>query len=204
MQEALLPLFPLGVVLLPSTEMPLHIFEDRYKEMIAAAIEQKSEFGIVLTAGEGISATGCTAVVEQVLKQYPDGRMDILAVGLRRFVIQELNQDKDYLRGAVDFFDDTDSASPLELRRRAALLCARIPGGEDADLEDPKLSFHLAGRIEDLEFRQQMLMMRSEAGRLRRLVDFVPAYLERSARVARMKELAPLNGHGTAPSKLTE
>jgi Lon protease-like protein len=204
MQEDLLPLFPLAVVLLPRNQLPLHIFEDRYKEMIALVLERKMEFGVVLTAGEGIASTGCTAAVEQVVNQYPDGRMDILAVGLHRFVIRELNQDRDYLRGAVDYFDDNDSSSPLDLRRRAAKMCSRIPGPAEPDIEDPQLSFQLAGRIADLEFRQQLLSMRSEAGRLRKLVDFVPAYLQRVTQVERLKELAPKNGHGKPPANLTE
>ncbi len=204
MQEELLPLFPLAVVLLPRTELPLHIFEDRYKEMISLVLERRMEFGVVLTAGDGIASTGCTAAVEQVVKQYPDGRMDILTVGLRRFVIRELNQDRDYLRGAVDFFDDNDSASPLDLRKRAAKICSRIPGPEDPDIEDPQLSFHLAERITDLEFRQQLLIMRSEADRLRKLVDYVPTYVERVAQVEKLKALAPQNGFGKPPAKLAE
>ena len=79
MQQELLPLFPLEVVLFPRTQFPLHIFEDRYKEMIGDAVRDNSEFGIVLTAEKGIVSTGCTAVVEEVTQRYPDGRLDIVA-----------------------------------------------------------------------------------------------------------------------------
>ena len=76
-----LPLFPLQVVLLPEAELPLHIFEDRYKEMIGEVLRDKLEFGVVLANEKGIVNTGCTATVERVLREYPDGRLDIMARG---------------------------------------------------------------------------------------------------------------------------
>src|SRR6267378_1672135 len=84
MQAKLLPLFPLQVVVFPRTQLPLHIFEERYKEMVADAIRDSSEFGIVLAKEEGILNAGCTVVVDKVLKSHPDGRMDILTRGIRR------------------------------------------------------------------------------------------------------------------------
>ncbi len=98
----------------PGAELPLHIFEDRYKEMIGEAVRDRLEFGVVLASEKGLVNTGCTATVERVLKQYPDGRMDILTLGRRRFEILLLNTDRTFLRGAVDFFDDekADPASP--------------------------------------------------------------------------------------------
>src|ERR1700740_1133249 len=84
MQQGLLPLFPLQVVLLPGAELPLHIFEDRYKEMIGEVIRDRLEFGVVLASEKGIVNTGCSATVDKVLRQYPDGRMDILSRGRRR------------------------------------------------------------------------------------------------------------------------
>ena len=96
MQPNLLPLFPLRVVVFPRTPLPLHIFEERYKEMVGEAIREKSEFGIVLAKDDGIVNAGCTVVVKEVLKTYPDGRMDILTRGVRRFEILGLNEDKAY------------------------------------------------------------------------------------------------------------
>src|SRR3954452_15477343 len=85
MAGRLLPLFPLSLVVFPRTRLPLHIFEERYKEMIGIAIREESEFGIVLAKDEGIVNAGCTVKVERVLHRYPDGRMDILTMGQRRF-----------------------------------------------------------------------------------------------------------------------
>ena len=109
MQQELLPLFPLQLVLLPGAGLPLHIFEERYKEMIGEAINDGTEFGIVLASEKGIVNTGCTAVVQRVVNRYDDGRMDIIARGRRRFEILLLNEEKNYLRGAVEFFDDEDA-----------------------------------------------------------------------------------------------
>src|SRR4051812_35174839 len=102
MQEWL-PLFPLQVVLLPEGELPLHIFEERYKEMIQEVIRDHIEFGVVLANEKGILNTGCTAIIEKVLGEYPDGRLDILTAGRRRFEILRLNDERSFLRGAVDF-----------------------------------------------------------------------------------------------------
>ena len=106
MQQGLLPLFPLPLVLLPRTPLALHIFEDRYKEMIGEAIRDRTEFGVVLARDREVLNTGCTAVVDRVLQTYDDGRMDILAGGRRRFEIVSLDQERAFLRGDVEFFDD--------------------------------------------------------------------------------------------------
>src|SRR5579871_4920313 len=120
MASGLIPLFPLSVVVFPRTPLPLHIFEERYKEMVGHAIRDSSEFGIVLAQEEGIVNAGCTVVVEKLKQMYPDGRMDILTRGQRRFEIQSLNEEKSYLQAVVTFFDDEDfSETPLELRDRA-------------------------------------------------------------------------------------
>src|SRR5262249_41545210 len=159
MQAKLLPLFPLRVVVFPRTQLPLHIFEERYKEMIGEAIRDKSEFGIVLAKEEGILNAGCTVVVDKILKSHPDGRMDIVTRGIRRFEIVLLNQEKSYLRGEVDYFDDDEPGpAPDEVRTEALRLYRswleiepRDPASEAA-LGDTQLSFQLAQGLEDLDF----------------------------------------------------
>ena len=78
---ALLPLFPLEVVLLPGTPLPLHIFEPRYKEMIGECLANDAPFGVVRALEEGIAEVGCTAEIITVTKEYPDGRMDLICRG---------------------------------------------------------------------------------------------------------------------------
>jgi len=106
MSSRIIPLFPLHVVVFPRTALPLHIFEERYKEMVGEAIRNKSEFGVVLARDEGIVNAGCTVVVEKLLEVHPDGRMDILTRGRKRFEISSLNEEKPYLQAEVEFFDD--------------------------------------------------------------------------------------------------
>src|SRR6185436_18976315 len=108
MHEELLPLFPLSLVLFPRTPLPLHIFEERYKIMIGEAIRDSSEFGIILNKDTEILPTGCTATVESVTKRYPDGQLDIVTRGRRRFRIQNVDDGKEYLRANVEYFDDSD------------------------------------------------------------------------------------------------
>lgn len=202
MATELLPLFPLGVVLLPRTHLSLHIFEERYKEMIGECIRNRSEFGIVLAADKGIVATGCTAVVEKVTREYEDGRMDIVVVGVRRFEIESLDTERPYLRGMVRFFND-EEVEPVsaELKARALKAYRLLTAGEGEEapppeLDDPQLSFQLAQAIPDAEFRQALLVMRSERERLRRLVEFAPVQVARQRYAAHIKAVAPWNGHG--------
>ena len=204
MQPGLLPLFPLQVVLLPGAELPLHIFEDRYKEMIAEVIRDRIEFGVILANEKGIVNTGCTALIDKVLREYPDGRMDILARGRRRFEIMMLNDERAFLRGSVEFFDDfSDDAeeSPVapEARQRA-IDGYREMSKDTLDLDQPQLSFQLAQPVADLGFRQSILTSRSEADRIRQLADFFPVHNLRQKRIQHVKEVAPRNGHGRGVS----
>jgi Lon protease-like protein len=198
-----LPLFPLQVVLLPDAELPLHIFEDRYKEMIAEVLRDKIEFGVVLANERGIVNTGCTATIERVLREYPDGRLDILTLGRRRFEIERVNEERAFLRGEVDYFDDDDETLPEDEYRARAIVGyndLRALTGESplplSEAQDPQLSFRLARPIQDLGIRQALLSARSEAERLRQLAEFLPSFLIRQRRIERVKQVAPRNGHG--------
>ena len=101
-----IPLFPLGVVLLPHMELPLHIFEERYKIMINECLEQGRMFGVVNYDGTNIRSIGCTAKILSVVKEYVDGRMDIITKGKTRFVIKDMDQSRIYLQVKVLFFED--------------------------------------------------------------------------------------------------
>src|SRR5262249_53739476 len=151
--DLLLPLFPLEVVLLPGATLPLHIFEDRYKLMIGEAIEHASEFGIVLSKEESLLNVGCTAAVEKVIRHYPDGRLDILTAGRRRFEILFLDEQKAYLQAGVMFFDDEPDTAPPEASRRLMQLYERViqllPGHaiEGAVPEQGFTTFQIGGAL---------------------------------------------------------
>lgn len=207
MADRLLPLFPLKVVLFPRTEIPLHIFEDRYKEMIHACLREESDFGIVLVLEEGLASTGCTASIVKVLRRFEDGRMDILVRGERRFELTGLDQEKSYLRGEAEFFDDEEAppASDDARRRQALELYSRMAeslAGETSgeplpppEVGDPQLSFQIASRLPvDLSFRQVLLQMRSEGERVERLISYLNKLSQRMAQVAKAQARAAGNG----------
>ncbi len=202
----LLPLFPLQLIVFPRTQLPLHIFEDRYKEIVSQAVRDGSEFGIVLAKEDGIVNAGCTVVVENVITKYADGRLDIMTHGSRRFEIVLLNQEKSYLQGQVEFFDDDEPgpASP-ELQQEALrqykglIETGEMRGYAEPVLTDPQLSFQLAQAVQDLDFQSVLLRERSEANRLKQLSEFLSQYVPRVKEASRMKHLAPLNGFAHKP-----
>ncbi len=202
MGQQLLPLFPLSFVLLPATPLPLHIFEERYKEMMNDILVAEGEFGVVLAKEEGIVNIGCSARIDRVVNRYNDGRLDLLAIGQRRFEISALDREKSYLRAEVDYFNDDDASDvPAELSRKAGAAYRRLLQLERPDVnEEPgfdrsRLSFQLAQLIYDLDKRQTVLCLRSEIERLEFLVKIIPDYLLRQERMALAKRVGPQNGH---------
>jgi Lon protease-like protein len=209
MSSRLLPLFPLRVVVFPRTHLPLHIFEDRYKEMVGLALRENTEFGIVLAKDDGIVNAGCTVIVEKVMKTYPDGKMDVLTSGRRRFEVVMLDEEKDYLRGEVQFFDDDDADQPTPLEAQHAALTqykkllesgVLQPPTPEPNLDDPQLSFQLAQGLPDLDFLSTLLRTRSEAQRLREVSEFLSQFVPRQRHIAHVRHVAPRNGFGGKPT----
>lgn len=202
MSAQFLPLFPLSVVLLPATPLPLHIFEDRYKVMMSELIPARAEFGVVMAKDDGIVNVGCSATIDRVLQRYPDGRLDLIAIGRRRFRVVSLDDDKPYLRAAVEYFNDDEAGDvPTDLRRRAIAGFERLRQIEEPNLviepslEAPQLSFQLTQFISDLDKRQTVLSLRSETERLEFLLGILPSYIVQRERITLAKRVAPLNGH---------
>jgi Lon protease-like protein len=199
--SSLIPLFPLDVVLLPSTPLPLHIFEPRYKEMIAECLAQNRIFGVVRALEQGLAEVGCTAEIVTVVKEYPDGRLDLVAEGRNRFEIVAVNQERTFLQGEVLMITDEPGAPPLEDAARAAQLHSEllaIAGAkQDLSAADPSLlSFYLAGSLPlDLDFKQKLLSLRSEADRLSILITYLETLIPNLHRAARARVKAGGNGH---------
>ncbi|MGH9492803.1 MAG: LON peptidase substrate-binding domain-containing protein [Terriglobales bacterium] len=199
----LLPLFPLELVLFPDTPLPLHIFEPRYKEMIGECLSQKTPFGVVRAVEKGLAEVGCTAEIIEVTKKYDDGRLDILTEGRRRFEIQQIDQDRAFLRASVSYFDDAPgAASSQQLARAAALqkeLLALAGARENAnavETDHPQLSFQLAAAMPlDLDFKQTLLGMHSEPERLKSVIEYYETLLPRMRRAVRARKTAGGNGH---------
>lgn len=202
MGTQLLPLFPLSLVLLPGMPLPLHIFEERYKEMMGDIIPIEGEFGVVLAKDDGIVNIGCTATVVNVIRKYPDGRLDVLAAGQRRFQIDSLDEDKSYLRASVEYFDDEDvNEVPAPLRKKANLALRELmkvdrPEAASEKIESAsRLSFQIAQLVSDLDKRQTVLALRSEVERLEYLVRIVPDHITERKYMALAKKVGPQNGH---------
>lgn len=198
---ALLPLFPLEVVLLPGTPLPLHIFEPRYKEMIGECIASEAPFGVVRAMEEGIAEIGCTAEIITVTKEYPDGRLDLIAEGRKRFEVLEVNKERSFLQAEVLLVPDEPGGSAQEERVRAIQLHLEIlsMAGAVQDLsaaDQNQLSFYLAGSLPlDLDFKQKLLTIRSESERIRVVSEYLENILPKLRRVARTREKAGGNGH---------
>lgn len=107
-----IPLFPLDVVLFPDALLPLHIFEPRYKLMIRHCIEAKLQFGVILAREKGIAATGCMASITAVVKQYPDGKMDILTRGDVPFHVKHVFDEKPYYEASIEYLEELATAYP--------------------------------------------------------------------------------------------
>ena len=199
---SLLPLFPLDLVLFPGAPLPLHIFEPRYKELVAECLAHKTNFGMVRARENSLAEVGCTAVILDVNKTYTDGRLDISTEGGQRFAVRQLNQERSFLRGEVVFFDDepsqvskreTDTLIDLHQQLFAVL-------GQRVEVEKTfvSLSFQLANELPvDLDFKQSILEMKSEAERVETLIEYYRATIPKVERTMRARDKASGNGHVT-------
>lgn len=197
----LLPIFPLEVVLFPGAPLPLHIFEPRYKEMIAECLEQGKPFGMVRAKENAVAEVGCSAVILNVMKQYEDGRLDIASEGKQRFSILELNHDRSFLQAEVTWFDDDEPAPPPGKEAETAVqLHEQLFQvlGQDAEIDRGKnpLSFQLASQLPvDLDFKQAILEMKSEAERIETLLEYYRATIPKVEKTLQARERASGNGH---------
>jgi Lon protease-like protein len=195
-------LFPLDAVLFPGAPLPLHIFEDRYREMIAECLDDGSVFGVVRAQREGLAVIGCTAHIVRILERYPDGRLDILCEGVERFEIEMLDNSRAFLQAEVDVLPDRaesanrrDREECLALHYEALELAGVASPHTFVDLDHP-ISFQLAGSLPaDLAFKQELLSLRSDAERTLRLIDFYRAILHKLRRGAQAALGASHNGH---------
>jgi Lon protease-like protein len=178
-------LFPLGIVLLPTERVPLHIFESRYQELIGECLDADEEFGLVYADEEGVREIGTRASITEVLERFDDGRLTILVEGGLRFRVEVLTRGRSFMTAEVGEVDDDPGDVDPETALRAAgafRALAALAGAEtdDPDEASPQLSFELAAQVElPPEAKQQLLELRVEQERL----DLVAELLD-DARVA--------------------
>lgn len=200
--SALLPLFPLDLVLLPGMPLPLHIFEPRYREMISECLDRSQHFGVLRAKEQEFAEIGCTAEILTVTKKYEDGRMDIVTAGRARFEVLQVNQERSFLQAEVIYLRDELGAASQEEIAQALKLHGEImtlAGAEperSSEVDEGQLSFHLAGSLPlDLDFKQSLLGMKSEAERLRAIISFFENILPAMRRTVHVRRKAGGNGH---------
>ena len=193
-------LFPLPIVLLPTEQVPLHVFEDRYQELIGECLADDREFGFVYADDDGLREIGTRARVTEVLASFDDGRMNVLVEGSERFKLVALTSGRAFQTGDVEPIVDEDDAPETESVARALELFDRLRDLTGSDVEVPaadgmQLSYALAARVELVpEVKQELLQESSERVRLERvceLLDEATVAVERQRHAA---ERASTNG----------
>lgn len=203
-----IPLFPLPLVVFPEQALPLHIFEPRYRQLLADIRREKESgqellIGICLGQDSAVHAdVGCAVSLDKVLNEYADGRADIVTLGRRRFRLGQIMHERAYLMVEAEYLEDIDSGGDPELLARAQRGYARLlelaqeESGMRFEGTPPKNAFQIAQSAAlRLEAKQQVLEMTSEKDRLQELCrhfDELVPQLE-SRRAAKLKVHS--NGH---------
>ena len=194
------PLFPLGIVALPTEAVPLHIFEPRYRTMIGECLENGSEFGIVWESDDGLRQIGCACEIAEVLERHEDGRMDILTRGTRPFRLIEAHDELPYPSGTIEWLDDKpeqpDPGTVADAHDAYATLVQQatdqLPERERVDAMD---AYEMAATVDfGLEAKQGLLSLRSENARLRLVTRLLRAALKRLDFIERAQARARSNG----------
>lgn len=203
-KPARVPLFPLEIVLFPGQAMPLHIFEPRYREMTRHCIDTQSPFGLVYSTGVALAQTGCSAMIVKVLKEYDDGRSDILTAGQSAFRLVETHDEKSYLEANVDYLEEDFTGVDLLVSAHLEQLCDQchqLLYGEDAPRFEIdggiSLAYHVASELPlEASVRQSLLEIRSEAARQTRLVAHLTEWYPALQQREHVRGKAAGNGHG--------
>jgi Lon protease-like protein len=194
------PLFPLGLVALPSELVPLHIFEERYKDMIARCLAEESEFGIVWLADDGLRSIGCACEIAEVLETLPDGRINLVARGTRVFEIQTRQEDLPYPAGTIEFLEDRMEEIDAQAAAGAHIAYADlVEHATDKTPEpgeiDTMTAYEMAATVEfGLDAKQGLLDLRSETARLKLVARLCRAAIKRLDFVDRAEARARSNG----------
>jgi Lon protease-like protein len=196
-----LPIFELPLVLLPGEQVPLHIFEERYKLMVGHSLEQEEPFGIVLRDDDGARSMGCTATVDEVLERFEDGRMNIVVSGVEVFRVLDRFQGADYPAGEVELVAEgaqagADREAADAARQAFADLVERATGERpDAEELEGARSYAIAARVElPVETKQRLLEMRDEDERMEVLANALKAVARAVERAQKAAEHARSNG----------
>ena len=193
-------LFPLGIVLLPTEQLPLHIFEERYKELVDECLEQDGEFGLVYADDDGLRDLGTRARVVEVLTRFEDGRLNILVEGGDRFRLVELTDGRSFSTGLVTPIEDVDDSAEAAAVDEALRLFGLLREVTESEVDAPErelsqLSFALAGKVElPADDKLGLLAETSERLRMELVQELLANAVLTAQRVRRAAERASTNG----------
>jgi Lon protease-like protein len=199
------PLFPLGIVALPSESVPLHVFEDRYRRMIEQCLSAEPdspqrEFGIVWLSDEELKDVGCACEVERVLERMSDGRLNILARGTRPFRLLQRQDELPFPAGVVEFLGEgEEELDPVAAASARQLYRELVQQATDRELGEQELelmdAYQIAATVEfDKDAKQELLELRSESARMRLLAMLLRAAIKRLELIDRAHTRAQSNG----------
>ena len=202
MNSKRIPIFPLDVVLFPGMSLPLHIFEPRYKQMIRRCLLDKLEFGMILAEKEKVATTGCTATIAQVVKQYPDGKIDIIVRGGTPFHVKELYDDKSYYEALAEIIEELRAPYPPISKELAEvyeqchwLIFNSAPKRVPSESKISPAYFIADSLPLDLDDKQTLLELRDEAERQNQLFEQLKEWLPQLVYMNERRERARGNGH---------
>ena len=197
-----LPIFPLDLVLYPGEQLTLHIFEERYKEMIAYCLQEDAPFGIVRVKEEELLQVGCTAVIEDVIARYPDGKMDIMVQGATRFKVQDIDDEKSYLRASVVNLEEPEEPIEKETRERVITQHMRLLELAGHEIRpqlysnETSLSFFIAHNAGlNADQKQAVLEMVTENERIAYLAGYLARLLPQVEQFEDVRRKVTSNGH---------
>lgn len=205
MSEVLLPLFPLQVVLFPTSILPLHIFEERYKTLVNECLREDRPFGITLVHEQEVATVGCTAAIVKLAKKYDDGRMDILVQGKHRFMLQQIvDTSSPYVIGKVELLKSEDEGIDSSLAKETVelhnQLVAMVYRSEDYlldyDIANTMFSFKIAQKAGmELPERQKLLEAKSENERLHLLHAYFTEVIPKLEHLSEIERVVKSDGY---------
>jgi Lon protease-like protein len=194
------PLFPLGIVALPSECVPLHVFEQRYRTMVEECLEHDREFGILWLSDDELKPVGCACEIEEVVERDEAGELTILARGTRVFKLLERQDDLPYPAGVIQFLAEAEEDADDEATEAAHELYAElVEQATDKKIASEDLeamgSYDMAATVDfGTDAKQELLELRSENARMRLLTMLFRAAIKQVEMAERAQVIAHSNG----------
>lgn len=197
-----IPIFPLELVLYPNEQLPLHIFEDRYRTMVSHCLNEEEPFGVILINEGKIAEVGCTAHIEQVVTTYSDGRMDIIVHGVQRFRVSEVFEKHAYMTADVAYVREPDEPVRVDLRERVITQHMRL-----LELAGRKVRPSTYQNLEGISYfiahnaglkpdqKQEILELISENERISYLTEHLEMLIPRVEEFEGVRKKVQSNGH---------